>query len=837
MLLLASLLSNASPGYELATHGLLTYKAYAQSRLQAGSPLRKDLGLEVYLADAVASEKPFGDKYFDSAGTDARHWTANTFGRDGQPFDTTRMVEIKRGDNSVEFAPIGDNLRLPGWLMRGAIREDDSTPIAGFFQDPPNPQDDPFGGVKRPLNHFYDPVKNKGLSLGVAAPAWALGVSFDDMFAATPAEDATRRNHFSVYDARETMYRALTGRSKAGTPVASDEATRRAYWATTFRALGDLAHMIQDMAQPQHTRNEAHNGLGGTVMETFFSGHASVYEFYIEARAKRTPSFEVDIGSTLQPVPIAVARPLRTNGYDTPRFNRYSDYFSTAQAVGVANGTGLADYSNRGFFTAGKNLLNSDYDLPNPHPSAHPTTVVSAVGWDGVALPGDFKLTLYRGSVSDTVNPAATVTDVPLVTVGVWDQFLQSRGKLSATMNYINYDANADLLIPRAVAYTTGLIDYFFRGQMEISLPDDGVYGVIDHAVETEAYTQGFRRIKLKLKNTTLPIVPSAGPTAGETIAQNMSGDLVAVVKFHLNACYRRNLSGEFGSQEVRSTLGDLEFESPDPPPGGCRIREEKIVVSTPKIGVSLSAGVADTTPLTFEFPTPIPVNAVDVYLQVVFRGVLGAEQDAVVVATKDISEPTQLTLVNVTDYLFCYNDNWYYKNEDGSLPSSIPEQFRSALRAQPYTASRVAFGANAGDIDASGLSKPLVVVNDLPPGQFARFAVLTERDVAFNDEIDGFYTPEPPPYKLHYPAGNQLTVQGTDLPGDPYRLARQWEEIGSFRNTRYRGLLIGFAYAGTGDCYIRPPPVAPALPWKPFPPEPGYAAVPSIKPVTVNFN
>lgn len=37
-------------------------------------------------------------------------------------------------------------------------------------------------------------------------------------------------------------------------------------------------------------------------------------------------------------------------------------------------------------------------------------------------------------------------------------------------------------LAPRAVAYSAGLIDYFFRGRMEIAPPDDDVYAILDHA-------------------------------------------------------------------------------------------------------------------------------------------------------------------------------------------------------------------------------------------------------------------------------------------------------------------------------------------------------------------
>ena len=208
-----------------------------------------------------------------------------------------------------------------------------------------------------------------------------------------------------------------------------------------------------------------------------------------------------------------------------------------------------------------------------------------------------------------------------------------------------------------------------------------------------------------------------------------------------------------------------------------------------------------------------------------------------VVVGTKDISEPTHFTIVNVTDYLFCYNDNWYYKNVDGSLPSNIPAQYSSALQAQPYSATRMAFGRNAEVIGGGMLTNPLVVVNDLAPGQFARFAILTEPEVVFNDEIAGFYSPQPPPYKLHYPAGNQLTVQGTDLPNDPYRLRRDVGPLDSFRNARYFALTFGYPKAGAGDCFVRPFPAAPAPPWKPFPAEPGYAFVPAMKPATINFN
>jgi hypothetical protein len=838
------LLPLQASAYELTTHALLTYKAYVSSSLQPGSQLYRSLGIDVLLAplDPTHRRTPFGETYYDFTGTDARPRIANGPGVDGKPFDSSRMPKISRPDGSLEFSPDTDNLRLPGWFMRGAIREDDDAK-----DSEPNPKDDPFDPLKlrhRVLGHFYDPINMKGLNLGgveygLAAPAWAIGVAPSNIFSTSLVEDTGRSNHFTVYDAREAMYRALTGRNRDQVAVAYGETERKKYWATSFRVLGDVVHLVQDMAQPQHTRNEPHAGLGPSYQQPFIGGHKSVFEAYIEARARGAGAFQYAV-TTDNKVTITVipGRSFPTGEYPIPRFNRYSDYFSTAPRDGIAQGAGLADYSNRGFFSAGRNFSDTTYSLPSRNVADYQIVALPPVAWNGTPINSVAPIYVYKGRVSDTVISALTASAVPLTSRSVWDQFLVTRQVHPYySLNYINYDAAADLLLPRAVAYSAGLIDYFFRGQMEISLPDEGVYGVIDHAIENQAYASGFRKIKLKLRNITPPIVPTAGPNKGQSIAQDMTGSVLAVVKYHENVCYSTNLTGEFGSQEIRSAMGDREFDSPDPPPGGCRVIEEKITVSNPMQAVMLTANAANSTTLTFTFANPIPINATDVYLQVVFRGMQGSEQDAVVVATKDISEPTHITLVNVTDYLVCYNDTWYYKNADGTLPTSIPTQYSSALQAMPYTSAQFAFGSNATAVANGSLTKPLVLVTNLPPGQFARFAVLTESEVIYNDEIAGFYAPDPPPYKLHYPTRNQLTVHGNDLPNDPYTLSRDWGRIGIFRNTRYRGLFFGYPRAGTGNCFLNPAPAAPADPWKPFPPEPGYAYVPLIKPVTVNFN
>src|SRR4051794_30981798 len=73
--------------------------------------------------------------------------------------------------------------------------------------------------------------------------------------------------------------------------AATKENWRRAYWATSFRSLGDAVHLLQDMAQPQHTRNEPHGGMYCVYQTTCVGGHTSAYEKYIDARVRSLNGF------------------------------------------------------------------------------------------------------------------------------------------------------------------------------------------------------------------------------------------------------------------------------------------------------------------------------------------------------------------------------------------------------------------------------------------------------------------------------------------------------------------------------------------------------------------
>ena len=334
--------------YELATHAAITLNAFSSSSLATDPTLLANLGLPGNPID-------LGSDYFDIGGTSAATRSANNF-------EGSIIKNLKVSTST-----------LPGWLMRGAIREDDYASVFGIWKAP-NPQTDQDKpqAFWRVLNHFFDPYYNRPLTLSPAAlqlfslasgesetfraaPNWALGKN--DAFAASPVPDSGTRNHYTVLDAREAMYRALTGLDKGGNQVATTETDRKTYWATTFRAVGDILHLNQDMAQPQHTRNDPHSGVPGF-------GHKSVYEAYIDARAS---------GQTFYSVPGAQAplSGLVYTGYQIPVFARYSDFWSTNPGNGSVNGAGLADYSNSSFFSAGTNLGNNNYVSPSNNSAAY----------------------------------------------------------------------------------------------------------------------------------------------------------------------------------------------------------------------------------------------------------------------------------------------------------------------------------------------------------------------------------------------------------------------------------------------------------------------------------
>jgi hypothetical protein len=598
-------------------------------------------------------------------------------------------------------------------IVRGAIREDD---LGGFGDVVAYRNEKPCGVIDilpeeegafsvRVLNHFYDPIFNRGLVLGtwagfactyiapnnkcLSSVDWALG--FVDSFDAQPEVDENG-NHFSYQSARNNYWFALTAHAGAPGEVhllqRNDlDAQERMYrWATLFRSLGDVIHLLQDTAQPQHTRNDYH-GPGATSAQGAFEGYVNARA--LQNQAKLAGDYvrgfyfgEVDLPQ------------LRLGVYPNVMFAAPQRFFTTRTASEGLDPTGrlgLADYSNRGFFTGGTlpGMTGDFYIKPELITSATYSLVKSTcLG----LLHADSRIAAtcghYLHNVPDSVHPdyidglesGYSSDNAPLASQSIFtDRDVQSESVRTA-MGLEELQVTADLAVPRAIGYSTGLIDYFFRGELVVTPPTGGIFAIVNHGTphiansgvpylvsdSTKAF--GFTKVRLRVQNTTKPVAdPGLGSIEQTTGGANSK--IVAVATYHRNACYRPDLAGE----QTKDLSGTNHF------PPNCQTytpgsEETTIRTVAPEMSVSaeisVTPGMIDGTPASdreFDFSDdPIPVNATDVFIQVAYRGKLGQENDGIAVGNIDVSEPTYESVLAITDIPLQYQ-------EDGSTWSWSP--------------------------------------------------------------------------------------------------------------------------------------------------------------------
>jgi len=405
LLVLTVLLFAARAGaYDEHTHVLITVEAFGASA-----------GFRAYLRDVGIGER---DK----------------FNR-----DAAKIPELLYGYEN-DGTPLG-------WLGEGVIREDEFAPFPPSLGCP-KPAD-PSAKLSRPKHHFFDVQRGgRGLTrfqpfeFGISARDWALGVR-----GRGPGDD---QNQFSLPDARIYQLNSLTRQTLA-------ERNKNA--VDFFRALGQVIHLLQDMGQPQHTRNDPHLGCTFSPME-WLGGTVSVYEAYIEARASVPFQY---LGRPVQP--------LAFGGYNAVSLNAYSDFWANAGR------SGLADFSGRNFFTTGTNLGASEcggLSEPTCDVSQYQTEEDAEIevfprGQQGVVGTVRF----FLRNITDPFTGAVT-SGVRVSTESLWDEHLTRVGKAPIfTLNTYNYDDMADLLVPRAAGYSAGLLDFIFRGKLDLAFVPD----------------------------------------------------------------------------------------------------------------------------------------------------------------------------------------------------------------------------------------------------------------------------------------------------------------------------------------------------------------------------
>lgn len=666
--------------------------------------------------------------------------------------------------------------------MQGDIREDDNDlliPFTSIFftQDKRDP--DPWGHLLRAGRHFYDPIYDRAFAYPtcddygcVRSPVWAMGTQHP-LSPPGDAEDTARRNHFSWVDARNNYWKALTQERypNGGTLVdrVSSSVERQQRWVTTIASLGHVIHLLQDGAQPQHTRNDSH--APPWVSAGHNAPNGAAYEAFTDFRVTGNASgyFNNPIREMNDNLPsLSQLPPLVFDGYPIPTFSQPVKFFTTRyDNPGSGNGAinarrGMADFSNRNFFTAGTYPGFRECVPPGTSPCSRqpgPTyplpenDITDTSVYTAIQVPGDVIVngqtvmtTMYTRHVVDSVNPsyadrlpAQFAGKVPVVSKSSFAFFTGGLPDIQTNLRFENFIYDADVLLPRAVAYSAGMINFFFRGQLTVTSPPGGLFGVLDqgtpHTVDADGYPRktdntifGFTTVRARVKNTSADIHESG---SGTVVAQTAkTGKVVAIARYHRNPCYHPDLSGEY----VQKPDGSLTV------PAGCSVAQtrsayQEISVSAPitidangnfpgtndgsnacgnvgNLTTGPTGACANATGVLGEFDfsaDPIPANATDLFLQLAYRGGLGQETDGIAVGTIDILEPNYYTVWNNSDW-FGYQSQW-------TLPANVPSSHNPA--ATPITATDYCW--------QDQLIFGFAAQNVVGPAQFYRIGILAD--------------------------------------------------------------------------------------------------------------
>lgn len=306
----------------------------------------------------------------------------------------------------------------------------------------------------RSLNHFHNPLTDQGYGIGGSAIQWSQ----------KPKETQSPGGYYSWHDVRDYFYSALT------LPVKSNRDTS---FASTFRGLGQLMHLVQDMSVPEHSRNDGHVAY---CYEDWVRDSPTSQAILTNALANPT-FFNKDALLLASQIPGA-AVPI-ANLFDT------NQYTGSNPDITVQDNIGLAEFSNANFLSP-DTMIYAGFsgDFPNPDWS----NIVESNPINAAGEKTSYLKKLGMGeSQGGKTGSGASVEHLAAVR---WPyKYLpqdKKYGKYLSLNDDLVYKDYAALMLPRAVGYSSQLLNYFFRGQIDM-IPDDATgsgYVIVNNTEE-----------------------------------------------------------------------------------------------------------------------------------------------------------------------------------------------------------------------------------------------------------------------------------------------------------------------------------------------------------------
>ncbi len=375
-----------------------------------------------------------------------------------------------RSSNLDSF--LKNELGISGGIEENVLGES----IIGRTEDGSVSEDDSF----RFFNHFHNPLRTwdqAGLRI--------VGGSSSVVWGQNSAQG------FAWQNARDRYFQALTSTSPF---------FREQHFAATFQTLGQLIHLPQDAAVPAHTRNDQHLFFDG--FERFSLGITGTPLFdQLTQNPVRFDSVILNLPQNpLAPVPVA-------------RIIDTTDPEQTQATPSAGTNQGMAEYSNANFLSG--DTIFKDFAFPR---------------LESIDLNSPLTLNNRRYFTKITDGE----TNYFLVAEGTFTERLLSlaSGDKGFKLDSQIYQDYASLLLPRAVGYSAGLLDYFFRGRIEV--------------VQDADTPAGPTEVRLKVRNTT----PNESSGTGQIVGVVQSFDGFSAV----SAPQTVNLTSGF--QEIAFDFG-----------------------------------------------------------------------------------------------------------------------------------------------------------------------------------------------------------------------------------------------------------------------------------------